>query len=116
MPRNGRRGLLSTTPSTTLRAVWVIFVGRPERNLSWAWPLLITLRTVDLATPAVFAILPHPKSVALWRARIAVFLSSRCCRWLCGGAIVSVNITLTRRYHGRAKTFRTRLYSFREFF
>ena len=69
----------------------------------------VTPRTVDLGTTVAFAILSYPNSVELWRARIAVFLSSRCCRWLCGGAIVSV-ITLTRRYHNRAKTFRTRLY------
>ena len=62
MSRNGR---LSTIPSTTLRAVWVISVGRPERDLSWAWPLLITSRTVDLGTPVILAILPYPKSVAL---------------------------------------------------
>ena len=87
------RLLLSAVPSTTLRAVWVIFVGRPERDLSWAWPLLITPRTVDLGTPVIFAILSYPKSVALWRAKIAVFLSSQCCRWLCGGAVVSVSMS-----------------------
>ena len=111
MSRNGGRLLLSAIPSTTLRAVWVIFVGRPERDLSWACPLLINPRTVDLGTPVVFAILSYQKSAALWRAKIAVFLPPRCRRRSCGGAIVSVNITLTQRYHDRAKTFRTRLYS-----
>ena len=99
----------SSSLGTPARCEWLSKVW-VERDLSRAWPLLITPRTVDLGTPVAFAILSYPNSVELWRARIVVFLSSRCCRWLCGGAIVSVNITLTRRYHNRAKTFRTRLY------